>query len=156
MTDVVTLAAERPDQPEVVDLVAALDAYHEGLYPAESNHFLDIAALCAPSVTFVVARLDGRAVGCGAVLADARGWGEIKRMYVAPPARGRGLGARILARLEQAAAERGLGHLRLETGVRNHAALAVYRRAGFCDCAAFGDYAADPLSVFLERRVATT
>ena len=45
--------------------------------------------------------------------------------------------------------------LRLETGIHNTEALALYRRAGFAECAAFGDYAPDPLSVFMEKRVNT-
>jgi putative acetyltransferase len=146
---------ERPDQRDVVALIEALDAYANALYPPESNHLLDIAALCDPAVTFLVVRDGDAAVGCGAVLHDARGWGEVKRMYVRPDRRGRGIGLRVLAAIEDVARRGGLPWLRLETGIHNTEALALYRRVGFVACDAFGDYAPDPLSVFMEKRVNT-
>jgi putative acetyltransferase len=144
---------EPPDQPDVMALIEALDAYANALYPPESNHLLDISALCDPAVTFLVMRDGSEAVGCGAVLRDPRGWGEVKRMYVRPDQRGRGIGRRVLAEIEAIARVSRLPLLRLETGIHNTEALALYRRAGFADCAAFGDYAPDPLSVFMEKRV---
>jgi putative acetyltransferase len=153
-SDDLTIAAERPDQPAVIALVEALDAHLSGLYPPESNYFLDIEALCAPSVAFFVARLRGSAVGCGALVHDPRGWGELKRMFVAPEARGRRVGARIIAALEDAARARALDLLRLETGARSIEALALYRAAGFADRGPFGDYPPDPNSVFMEKRIA--
>jgi putative acetyltransferase len=146
---------EPPDQPDVMALIEALDAYANALYPPESNHLLDISALCDPAVTFLVMRDGSEAVGCGAVLRDPRGWGEVKRMYVRPDQRGRGIGRRVLAEIEAIARVSRLPLLRLETGIHNTEALALYRRAGFADCAAFGDYAPDPLSVFMEKRVNT-
>src|SRR5205085_994891 len=122
-------------------------------YPPESNHHLDIASLCVPSVAFLVVRVGDEAVGCGAVLHDPRGFGEIKRMYVRPDARGRRVGARVLAELETIARGWGLAVLCLETGIHNHQALAVYRRAGFRERGPFGDYGPDPLSVFMEKNV---
>ncbi len=155
MNDTVGLliARERPDQPDIVELIEALDAHAMSLYPPESNHLLDIASLCAPDVTFLVARINGEAQGIGALLHDARGWGEVKRMYVRPEWRGNRLGAVILEELEEVARQESLPVLRLETGIHNTDALALYRRAGFQDCAPFGDYAPDPLSVFMEKRV---
>lgn len=153
MNDTLTIRQERPDQPDVIALIEALDAYANALYPPESNHLLDIASLSAPEVTFLVVR-DGRAaVGCGAVLRDARGWGEVKRMYVRPDQRGRGVGRGVLSEIEAVARDAGLPLLRLETGIHNTEALGLYRRAGFVECAAFGNYAPDPLSVFMEKRV---
>jgi putative acetyltransferase len=149
----ITIGAERPDQPDVMALIGALDAHAISLYPPESNHLLDIASLCAPAVRFLVVRAGRKAVGCGAILIDDRGWGEIKRMYVDPGQRGRGLGRRVLAELEAVARKDALPLLRLETGIHNTEALGLYRRAGFRECAAFGDYRPDPLSVFMEKRV---
>ncbi len=103
------------------------------LYPPESNHLLDVAALSDPAVTFLVVRDGDEAVGCGAILRDPRGWGEIKRMYVRPDQRGRGIGERVLAELEAIARDSGLPLLRLETGIHNTEALALYRRAGFAE-----------------------
>ena len=153
MNDAITIAPERPDQPDVAQLIAALDAHAIALYPPESNHLLDIAALCEPDVTFLVVRAGDEAVGCGALLRDPRGWGEIKRMYLRPDQRGRGIGRRVLAELATIARNLGLPLLRLETGIHNTEALALYRRAGFTEREAFGDYAPDRLSVFMEKRV---
>jgi putative acetyltransferase len=155
MTDTLTIRQEPPNQPDVIPLIAALDAQMTALYPAESNHLLDVAALSDPAVSFLVVRDDREAIGCGAILRDPRGWGEIKRMYVRPDQRGRGIGRRVLAELEKLARDARLPLLRLETGTHNAEALALYRRAGFIERGAFGDYAADPLSVFMEKRVNT-
>jgi putative acetyltransferase len=148
-----SIGQERPDQPEVVALIEALDAHAMSLYPPESNHLLDIASLGAPAVTFLVARHEARAVGCGAIVHDPRGWAEIKRMFVVPAMRGRGLGSRLLAALEARASAQGLRLLRLETGIHNTEALAAYRRAGYREIPPFGDYLPDPLSVFMEKRL---
>jgi putative acetyltransferase len=148
----VSLAVESPDQPEVRALIDALDAYQAPLYPPASNHLLDIAALLRPEVIFVVARdASGGAIGCGAVVMQPGGWGEIKRMFVQPAVRGSGLAAAMLARLETEAAARGATELRLETGVRQPAALAFYARTGYLRCKPFGNYTDDPLSVFMRR-----
>jgi putative acetyltransferase len=151
----ITLREERPDQPDVMRLIEALDAHTTALYPPESNHLLGIKSLCEPAVTFLVVRAAGEAVGCGALLHDVRGWGEVKRMYVRPAERNRGIGMRLLAALETTARGRRLPLLRLETGIHNTEALALYRRAGFAQRDRFGDYAPDPLSVFMEKRVNT-
>src|SRR5947209_997919 len=134
-------------------LIAALDADMTALYPPESNHLLDVTALMEPAVTFLVARTAGEAVACGALLDDPRGWGEVKRMYVRPDRRGRGIGRRILVELESIARASGRHLLRLETGIHNAEALALYRRAGFVERESFGDYKPDPLSAFMEKRV---
>jgi putative acetyltransferase len=155
VSDAIAIAPERPDRADVMALIEALDAHAIALYPPESNHLLDVAALCDPAVTFLVVRAGEEAIGCGALLRDPRGWGEVKRMYARPDARGRGIGKRVLAELESLARATGLPLLRLETGIHNTEALALYRRAGFRECEAFGDYGPDPLSVFMEKRVNT-
>jgi putative acetyltransferase len=146
-----TLAIESPRQPDVLRLLEALDAYQSALYPAESNHFLDVAALAAPAIRFFVARRDGRAVGCGALRIDPAGYGELKRMFVSPEARGLMLGRRILDRIEEEARREGLSWLRLETGIHQPEALGLYRSAGYAERGAFGEYKPDPLSVFMEK-----
>ena len=153
MNNALTIRPEPPDQPEVLRLIEALDAQMTALYPPESNHLLDIAALSDRAVTFLVVRDGDEAIGCGALLRDPRGWGEVKRMVVRSDRRGRGIGKRVLAELEVIAGAAGLPLLRLETGIHNDDALALYRAAGFVECAPFGDYKPDPLSVFMEKRV---
>jgi putative acetyltransferase len=72
-------------------------------------------------------------------------------MWVSPEARGAGVSRMILAALEARARSEGVRILRLETGVKNHAALGLYARAGFRPRDPFGDYRADPLSVFMQK-----
>ncbi|RQP22389.1 GNAT family N-acetyltransferase [Piscinibacter terrae] len=145
------IAPERADQPDVVALIEALDAYQKPMYPAESHHGVDIATLMQPNVLFVVARDEhGSAVGCaGLMLAD--GYGEIKRMYVDPASRGRGLGRALLDALEAMALARGCTLLRLETGPKQPEALRTYERQGFVRRGPFADYWDDPHSVFMEK-----
>src|SRR4051812_31696364 len=151
MNETLTIRPEPADQPEVLRMIEVLDAQMTALYPPESNHLLDIAALSDPAVVFLVVRDDRQAIGCGALLRDPRGWGEMKRMYVRPEYRGRGIGKRLFAELEGIAREVRLPVLRLETGIHNVDAAALYRSAGFLECEAFGDYHPDPLSVFMEK-----
>jgi len=91
---------ESPRQEDVMRLLAALDAYLESLYPPQSNHILDVDTLCAPDIRFFVARRGGEALGCGALRIDSTGYGEVKRMFVHPEARGQKLGRAILMRIE--------------------------------------------------------
>jgi putative acetyltransferase len=145
------IAIERPDQPEVIALIDALDAYQKPLYPAESHHGIDMDALRAPGVLFAVARdVAGRVCGCAAVVL-MRDYGELKRMYVPPAARGRGLGAALLEFLERQSLANRRTVLRLETGNRQPEALRLYARAGYRERDPFGDYRPDPNSVFMEK-----
>ncbi len=150
----IRIETETPAQAEVARLLEAGDAYMAALYPAESNHMLDIASLQRPEVTFLVARVDGRALGCGAVVSSGEGWAEIKRMFVSPSARGLKLGRRLLERLEAVARANGEKLLRLETGAKQPEALALYRSAGFVEIGPFGAYRPDPLSLFMEKTLA--
>ena len=149
----VTLALESPRQADVGRLLEALDAYQSALYPAESNHFLDVEALAGPAVRFFVARRGGLALGCVALRIDSGGYGELKRMYVTPEARGMSLGRQLLERVEAEARSEGLELVRLETGIHQPEALGLYRDAGYREREPFGDYAPDPLSVFMEKRL---
>ncbi len=150
-TTLPTIRREDPAQPDVVALLADGEAHSAALYPAESNHHLSIAAFREPPVRFLVARdAGGRALATGAVVLHGD-WAEIKAMWLVAEARGSGLAARMLDALIAAATVEGAATLRLETGVANHAALALYRRAGFVERRRFADYADDPLSVFMER-----
>jgi len=144
---------ESPDQPEVRAMLAKLDAYCAALYPAESNHLLDVEALLAGDVLFLVARdIDGAAVGCAA-LANRGAYGEVKRMYVDEARRGLGTGKKLLEHLAMFARMSGLGELKLETGIHQPAAIALYEGVGFSRCAPFGEYRPDPLSLFMEKRL---
>jgi putative acetyltransferase len=147
------IAQEHPDQPDIVAMLAQLDAYFGALYPAESNHLMDVRSLCLPGVVFLVARDGaGRALGCGALV--ARGdYAEVKRMFVAPAARGQGAGGRLLAEIVARARAAGFASLKLETGIKQPEAIALYERDGFAYCAPFGDYVPDPLSHFMSKEL---
>jgi putative acetyltransferase len=148
----VCIAIENPSQPDIVALLRAADDWYAALYPAESNHLLDVSTLQQPDTAFFVARENGTLLGFGAVVRRA-GYAEIKRMFLAPAARGRKLGRRILETLEAHAAQNGIRCCRLETGVSQPEAIGLYRSAGYADIAPFGDYRADPLSLFMEKRL---
>ena len=147
-----TVAPESPDTPEARALLASSEEAMNALYPAEANFMLDVAGLMVREVTFLVARRDGEAVGCGA-LARRGDWAEIKRLFVAPVARGLGLSKRLMAALEDAAAAQGIAVIRLETGDRQPEALGLYRTLGYSECGAFADYPPGPPSLFFEKRL---
>ena len=92
----ITIELASPLLPEVGELIRASDAYAQALYPAESNHLVDIESLAQPHVIFCVARPEGEIVGCGAAVLAPEGYAEIKRMFVHEAARGHGVGRRIL------------------------------------------------------------
>lgn len=151
MTSQFTVALERPDQPEVVRLIDELDAYQKPLYPPESHYGIDMDALMQPHVLFAVARdARGAAIGCGAVVL-AGDWGEIKRMFVSPGARGQGVAQRVLDFLESHALGRGVETMRLETGYLQPEAIRLYGRAGYQRRGPFANYGPDPTSVFMEK-----
>ena len=146
-------AIEDPSQPEIVMLLRDGEEHSAKLYPAESNHHMPLSALRASNVRFFVARDgNGRAVGTGALALNGT-WAELKGMWVIPEARRLGVSKIILAALEARARCEGVRTLRLETGVENHAALGLYMRAGFERRDPFGDYRADPLSVFMQKEL---
>lgn len=144
---------EPANQPEVLALIAALDAHQRPLYPPESHHGIDVQALSQPGVLFAVVRdASGVAVACGAAVLGEH-WGEIKRMFVRPTLRRRGVARHLLGFLEHEAFERGCGLMMLETGIRQPEALGLYEHAGYKRRGPFGDYAEDPLSVFMQKHL---
>jgi len=145
------ISLESPRQDAVLDLIRQSDAYAASLYPAESNHMLDLGALDRPAVRFFVARRDGRVVGCGALVVGGDGQAELKRMFVDPATRGLKVGRDLLARIEGEARSLGVTLIQLETGIRQPEAIGLYRRFGYRDRGPFGDYGPDPLSVFMEK-----
>lgn len=96
--------------------------------------------------------LDGQAVACVALQELEPGVGEIKRMYVRPDHRGRGLSRLMLAAVEDLAVRRGLGILRLETGTFLGPALGLYTSSGYTEIPLFGHYVGHPASICFEKR----
>lgn len=150
-----TIAFESPDQPDVIALIADLDAYQDTLYPPESRHALDITSLKQSNVLFAVARdSEGNAIGCGAIVLNPE-FGELKRMYVSPRGRGQGVARKLMTTLELRAVDSGCKVIRLETGPYQPEALALYASAGYQRREPFGDYTDDPLSVFMQKHIAS-
>ena len=142
-----------PRRPSVVTLIEELDRHLGRLYPAESNYLMDLDALSAPDVRFFAANEGDDVLGCGAIKLF-EDYAEVKRVYVASRARGRGVALRILRALEAATREAGLKIMRLETGIYQPDAIALFEKAGFRRCSSFGDYPKDdPYSVFMERHL---
>ncbi|MBV9537470.1 MAG: GNAT family N-acetyltransferase [Acidisphaera sp.] len=151
------IVIERVTEPteEVRLLIGELEAVLSAEYPPEQRHGLPLDVIFRPHIRFFVARSGGEPAGCGGVaLFDTLA--EVKRMYVREAMRGRGIAPALLARIEHAAREAGHTTLRLETGDKQHAAMAFYRRSGFLVCDPFGEYRWKPphtiaTSVFMEK-----
>lgn len=147
-----------PTHPGALALMAQSEALMSALYPAESNHFEPPEGLRAPHGSFFGAWSGERLVGCigvkhVAAVAEEPAYGEIKRLFVLDSERGRGLARRLVASVEADLLSRDVRLARLETGIHQHEALALYRRLGYAECPPFGSYVADPLSVFMEKRL---
>jgi putative acetyltransferase len=152
-----------PDHPQVLALLAELDAYLASLYEPEANHILGVEALKSPDVTFLGAWRGDEVVGCGAVRTmppepetGDRPYGEIKRMYVLPSQRGQRIAARLIDALEAALKSRGLDRALLETGEDQTEAVRLYTRVGYVPRGPFGGYPDNGLSLFMEKRWSPT
>lgn len=148
----ITIAEERADSPDAMQLIAELDAALS-IYAPESRHGYSIEKLLREGVVFFVARHDDVAVGCGGVQFFGTEYAEVKRMYVRPDQRGLGLGKRILAHIEGYTRQQGIDVLRLETGIHQDAAIGLYEQMGFQRIPPFGNYHEDPVSLCFEKRL---
>jgi putative acetyltransferase len=155
---------ESPNQVDVLKLIDDLDLYQKPLYPAESHHGIDIDALLKPNVLFAVARdVNGTALACGAIVIEPSdlsrpeasnspaSYGELKRMYTVPAARGQGIAKALLGFLESQATLQGTNRFALETGNLQPEAIGLYQKCGYVLCGPFGDYKEDPNSVFMRK-----
>lgn len=143
-----TLEPAPLDDPVVVALTTAslaeIDAHYHGQpgsgAPPRREDF------AAPNGAFLVARLENLVSGCGGISRLDDVTAEVRRMYVVPEARGRGVARAILAGLLERARELGYSRARLETGHLQTEALGLYRSAGFAPCPCWGPYVHDPRS----------
>ena len=139
----IKIAAESPDSPDARFCLNAyfreLAARFEGGFDAETDDSAHVGDMIPPSGLFVIARLDGEAVGCGGLKRVDKATGEIKRVWTAPSARGLGVARRMLRTLEAAAREKRLKTLRLDTNRALTEAHALYRSEGYQEIARFND-----------------
>lgn len=144
-----TVALDHPDSHR---LIAELQQEYVRRYGGEDSTPVDAGEFAAPGGTFVVGYLDGLAVACGGWRACragpefTAGDAEIKRMYVVPGLRGRGLSRLVLAELERRAVAAGLHRLVLETGTLQPEAIGLYRSAGYHPIPRFGLHRCAPMS----------
>lgn len=142
-----------PTGPEALALIDALDRLQQDLYPEESNHLEPAGDLTRPEYRFLGVYADQTLVGCGAVRTVDGAYGELKRFYVSPAHRRRGIAQMLLTALEAHVLALGIDTVRLETGVYQHEALSFYAANGYRRVAPFGPYRTDPLSVFMEKHL---
>jgi putative acetyltransferase len=150
----VTIALEPPDSPDARTLIAELDAILSAKYEAADRHGYTVDKLKRQGVLLFVVRCDGAAAGCGGVqIFEADSFGELKRMYVRPPFRGRGLGRRLVEHLIDVVRAHGLSIVRLETGTYQTEAIALYESCGFSRIAPFPPYFESAASGCYEKRL---
>ncbi len=149
----ITVAAEPLDSADAQRLIAALDAHLASRYSADQRFGPNLRPQqIAPGLgTFVIARAEGRSVGCGALRRLDETSAEVKRMYVEPELRGQGIAKEIVDHLEAAARVMGTRRLVLETGIYQAEAIGLYRRLGFNPVRCWGEYEGVLTSVCFEK-----
>ena len=132
--------------PEAARLIAALNAELTTTFPEPgATHFsLSDQQVVTGDGAFLVAYLDDMAVGCGAVRRLDEATAEIKRMYVDPTVRGRGIGRALVEALECEARLAGVTRIVLETGTRLAPAIKLYEAMGYARIPLFGEYLSSP------------
>lgn len=147
MAAVQIVTAYRADPRLTSLLTAAVDELN-ARYPEDpTSHDLD------PRARFLVADVAGRAAGCVALVPLEPAVGEVRRMFVAPSFRGRGVATRLLAGLESRARAAGMAKLVLETGIRQPESVALYEKAGFGPVAPYGGHVGNPLSLCFAKNL---
>lgn len=131
------------DHPVPAGLIAAVQRYYVELYGEQDESPVDAGEFAPPQGLFLVGRLGGEPVACGGWRLVAPELAEIKRMYVAPAHRRRGLSRVLLEALEDSARAAGAQRLCLQTGYLQIEALELYRSSGWKPIEKFGIYAAE-------------
>ena len=149
----VTVEVTTPDDTRVAALVVALRAELDELYP---EPFPYAHPTVRSAAEFLVALVDGEVAGCCALQPLDDGWSELKRMYVVPSFRGRGIAQTLMVEVEVLARVRGYTAIKLETGVRQPEAIAVYERAGFTPIEAYPPYDKSTISICMAKHVERT
>lgn len=141
------------DAPESLELIEAVQQEYVVRYGGRDVTELAVAEFSPPQGIFVVGRDAGQPVACGGVRLVDGDVGELKRMYVVPAARRRGIARALLRHLEHEARTLGATRLRLETGLNQPEAIALYASAGYVDTEPFGHYAGARLARHLGKNL---
>jgi putative acetyltransferase len=147
------IVAVPPDSERAIGLMKALDDELRSRYPGVEIHGLRAEDVRDRRLVFLVVLADDHPVACGAVRELQPGVGEVKRMFVRPEWRRRGIARRLLTALELKARDLGYEFLRIETGVGQPEAIALYQSAGYTAIPPFGVYIGNPASVCFEKRL---
>lgn len=145
-----TIAPESPLTPEGRALIDGSQAALLEVFSPDEIFSFSPEELATPDVAFLVARDGGEPLACVAMV-DCGDYAEVKRLYVPPAGRGRGLARGLMAALEDRARAAGKRFVRLETGDALMAAVALYRTLGYRLRGPFGDYPEHPASLFMEK-----
>lgn len=145
------ILAGRLDSPQGLALDAGLQQEYLIRYGGPDGTPVAPEEFAPPAGAFLVAWLDGVAAGCGGFRTVGEGVAEIKKMYVEPVARGRGVARRLLAGLEECAAASGCHRVVLETGSVQPEALGLYISSGYRAVPAFGIYRSSPAARHLGK-----
>jgi predicted secreted protein/GNAT superfamily N-acetyltransferase len=150
-----SVSYEDPTQPEVTLLIQHLSAELGPRYGDDGSGSFSLADVQVPRSALVVARLAERAVGCGALrpMKETDDIAEIKRMFVEPDVRGRGIARRILSKLEEDARGFGYHTLVLETGNLQVEAIHLYEQAGYTRIPCYGQYVTSSWSICFRKEL---
>ncbi len=145
-----------PFHPDASELIAQSTKYMASLYPDDLCHLEDAASLGSDDAYFVGVFEATSLVGIGAVKLRKHdiAYGEIKRVYIDPRSRGKGLAKPLMQTLEDYLFEKGIFTARLETGVKQPTAISLYKSIGYKERSPYGTYQKNPLSVFMEKQFA--
>lgn len=150
MTESLIIDVEPADTDDIQSLFQFADAYYDTLYPLDRNHPVSTEALQQVQSFLLAARIGGKLAGIGAILFFDE-YAEVKRMFVPAEFRGRGIGKKILNALHKLALEHDATCIRLETGIRQPEAIALYRSSGYVERGPFGPYEHSPVSLYFEH-----
>jgi GNAT superfamily N-acetyltransferase len=140
-----------PAVPEAASLISALDSDLNDRYPGMPIHGIEPVEVRHNGGVFLIGKLDGVGVACGAIRPLSDSVGELKRMFVRKEQRGHGFGRAMLATLERIATQRGYQTIRLETGTNQPEAIRLYEDAGYRRIPCFAEYVSDPRSRCFEK-----
>lgn len=153
LVDEIKLVEVKPEDSDLAYLISKLDAYLLERYPVDEVHVIDFEDPNVNEVSFVVAYYDESPVGCGAVRPLDSEYTELKRFYVEPQYRNKGIAGKIFTYLENKSRELNFRALRLETGEEQPEAISFYKKQGFYEIAKFGEYEDCELSVCFEKKL---
>lgn len=149
MTEIrITLESPITDDGHV--LINGSETALRAVYTADECFTFTADELLSDKISFFVARKNGDALGCVALVNEGE-YGEIKRLYVPDHARGLGIAKILMTHLEAQAKAQNLSFVKLETGDKLAAAVALYKSLGYNVCEKFGNYDDDPVSLFMEK-----